>query len=868
MDIGQIRDRLKELFIEHRIVFWNDPEGEFEDIPEELGIDEIQILRPDTIGQFQAKVHIELDYPDAKILVYSSNPEPEHEDDWLLDIRLYSYQFHADRASMLVDELGLTHRYLREYFYRRKNFFSNKERIAKLKQLISPDDMPKELDLKMIAVLVKSEHSDFLAIIHTLYSALAGSGNLDDIPREWDQIVKLGLEDVFWEFAKEIFGYTDEHLVLRNLLTSLFVTDLAYTIKGDIPASLRHFVLPKTKQSNVAVCLGQWRENRIKSESYDILSNQVAELLNLEEKLFELNADNLTGAVTFFEVEKIIAVYLKDTVLDTADTINAGIIKETAQKRQDMHWANNRIPSTPEVPRSALYAVYNAIIAAADFFAMRNKYKDNVNFTEPAKLYKKYTEELYKFDQLYRLFYENADIADSLGWGILKSLRANIETTYCNWYLDSLSLSWEQCMDSQSWEISNVANQYKFFDIYPAKVAGKHTTRGITTAYVIISDALRYEAAEELTRDLNGKYRFAAKLESVLGVVPSYTALGMAALLPHKELGFTDKAEVLLNNKPCTSFPQRKEILERFKGTAVKADELLTMKRDESREFARDKEIVYIYHDEIDAVGDVARTEENTFKAVRRSIDTLSDIVRYLVNTLSAKYVYVTADHGFVYVHSKPDETDRNKAKENIEAGIKVNKRYLLGNAIPLIADAITDRVSSTAGVSPDKDMSFTVPRGMSRFYFTGGSRFFHGGTSLQEIVVPVIIIEQMRGKAVAQTRERKVSVQVLGTNHRITTNQHRFQLLQTDAVSDRVKSITIKAALYEDNIPITDIQTITFNSSSNNMPERTKWVSVVLQNKDYDKNKQYRFILRDIETNIEVQSIEVKIDRIFTSDF
>jgi hypothetical protein len=40
-------------------------------------------------------------------------------------------------------------------------------------------------------------------------------------------------------------------------------------------------------------------------------------------------------------------------------------------------------------------------------------------------------------------------------------------------------------------------------------------------AFVIISDAFRYEAAQELTAELNGKYRFEATLSSQLGVLPS-----------------------------------------------------------------------------------------------------------------------------------------------------------------------------------------------------------------------------------------------------------------------------------------------------------------------------------------------------------
>ena len=52
--------------------------------------------------------------------------------------------------------------------------------------------------------------------------------------------------------------------------------------------------------------------------------------------------------------------------------------------------------------------------------------------------------------------------------------------------------------------------------------------------FVMVSDAFRYEAAEEFEQIINGKYRMKAELKSMLGVLPSYTALGMAALLPHK----------------------------------------------------------------------------------------------------------------------------------------------------------------------------------------------------------------------------------------------------------------------------------------------------------------------------------------------
>ena len=57
-------------------------------------------------GRLEAKIRLETDEPTGKFLLYAPTEEPDYEDDWLLDIRLYSRSFRADRASILLQELG------------------------------------------------------------------------------------------------------------------------------------------------------------------------------------------------------------------------------------------------------------------------------------------------------------------------------------------------------------------------------------------------------------------------------------------------------------------------------------------------------------------------------------------------------------------------------------------------------------------------------------------------------------------------------------------------------------------------------------------------------------------------------------------
>ena len=383
-------------------------------------------------------------------------------------------------------------------------------------------------------------------------------------------------------------------------------------------------------------------------------------------------------------------------------------------------------------------------------------------------------------------------------------------------------------------------------------------------AFVIISDAFRYEAAQELTTELNGKYRFEATLSSQLGVLPSYTALGMASLLPHKTLAYKG-TDVLLDGK-SSSASERDGILQAVGGLACKADDLMAKKKEEGREFVKDKRVVFIYHNTVDAIGDDGKTEGKTFEAVRTAINELAALVGYIVNNLNGHHIVVTADHGFLFTETARVETDKSKLKEKPSGTILVKKRYLIGKMLHTDDMTWHGKLSVTAGA--DDDMEFWIPKGANLFHFVGGARFVHGGAMPQEIVVPVVIVKHVRGKSAQETKIKPVMIQVLGSNHRITSAYCRFQLIQMEAVSERVKPITLQVAIYDTEEPVTDVQTVKFDSTSGSLDERKKWVNLVLKDRPYSKKSPYRLVLRDVETGIEQQSVDVIIDRAFTDDF
>jgi uncharacterized protein (TIGR02687 family) len=906
MDHSQIEAALSRLFHElgHRVVFWSDPNREFEQALPALSVAGVGILRVDQEGALAIKLRVEREDLVGKYLIYAPGPEPQPEDDWLLDVRLYSHGFRADRASIVLDDLGLANHALRPHIELRKRFFENKDRAERLQALVLPQDTASDLDRKMLAVLVKADQTDLFSILLAIFHGMAGQSasgsrypraaaqgvkmrdaapsaeegdadgledgdaDLNRLPKAWTPVVRLGLEESFWEMIRVTFGYTEGTPSLRNLLIRLFVTDYAQALGGVLPSALQHLALPVGQRQNVITFLSQWRDSSARSISYDVLSELVSEALKLESHLERLDLDALVPVTTFLAVEKTVARALRDRVQQTADTINAEAIRRIARRRQDGYWASATGKGLESIPRTALHAVYEALGIAASFLALRNEWRGRFSFTSASELYQAYETELFRFDQLYRHFCESADLAEAKGWGILKPLRQEVEASYGNGFVMPLALAWGAFMEGsqgllREWHIEKRPNQHEFF---ARQVSPKMDRNGGRRVFVILSDAFRYEAAEELTQELNGKYRFEAELKSQLGVLPSYTALGMASLLPHQTLAYKAGGEVLVNGKTASDLDQRSAVLAGWNGVAIRGEELLAMSRDAGREFVRDRAVVYVYHNTVDATGDNAATEARTFAAVRQAIGELGSLVSHIINNLNGSQVLVTADHGFLFQESAPEPTHRSGLDEKPEGTVLSKKRYLLGHGLPDHESVWHGSTRITA--QAEGEMEFWIPKGVNRFHFTGGARFIHGGAMPQEIVVPFIEVRALRGSAAQSTKARHVAVHVLGSNHRVTTARHRFELLQTEAVSDRVKAITLKVALYDGDEVVTNIEKVTFDSASESLTERQKWVTLVLLDRTYDKRKRYRLVLREAETGIEQTHAEVTIDRAFTEDF
>lgn len=868
MSQQRLRESLSAIFQTHSVVFWHDVEAEFSDIVDDLALEGVQLIRMDEQPNLRIKLQIE-NKPNQHWLFYSTKPEPEPSNDWLLDVRLRSKVFRADPASILLEDLGLTTVSLRTHLKDRSKFLRAKDRVERLKRFVLPGDTAEDLDCKMLAVTTRADLPELFAILQRVYGACIAEGTADLVtpPKVWQDICGNDLEPVFWALVRQQLGYTDPAPSLRDLLLRILVTDFCRTLLGEMPKQLAHFFLTdRSYAANASVFVSRWRSDISQFSSYNALASAIAQELDLTSLLSGLSAEQLIECMTFQEIELRIVQDLKKRIVDGEGT-NMDVVRSHIARRRHGHWANPLLVSANERTK-ALAACYDALTAAADFFTLKAAHALGFSFPDASAAFAQYRDDLFKFDQLYRHFHTAADSVEPTGWAVLHELRATIESVYSGWFIPQLSTAWAKVAEGPqgllaTWALPGVTPQQNF---YKQKVAPLFEG-SVKRVYVVISDALRFEVAQELVQQTNSKSRFKASLDAMLGVLPSYTAMGMAALLPHKVLAYKvgTSVEVQVDGHAVATLDQRNEHLKSSGGLAIKAEELMSLGKEKGRELVKDQKLVYVYHDRIDMIGDKQASETKTFEAAAQTVQELSGLLSFIINSLNGSTVLVTADHGFIYQESALDVADKSALEEKPVGTLIAKKRYLIGKNLGETSKAWSGNTAVTAGTNAEGSLDFWVPKGASRFHFAGGARFVHGSAMPQEVVVPLMTV---RVNETESARTRQITLSLLGSTNKVVTNKQRFEFIQTDAVTERVLARTVVVSLRDGDAVISDEQAITFDSTSQLLDERKRSVFLTVVSGNYEAHKRYDLVVRDAVTKVEVLRQPVQIDLAFGNDF
>jgi hypothetical protein len=259
-------------------------------------------------------------------------------------------------------------------------------------------------------------------------------------------------------------------------------------------------------------------------------------------------------------------------------------------------------------------------------------------------------------------------------------------------------------------------------------------------AYVWV-DALRYEMARELSRLLRDD--FDLNIRPALGMIPTITEIGMAALLPRAHQSARVVAAgggKLALEIGATTVKDRKDRIAFLKDHAgvpvfdAKLDELLPKPSKRVREGIKEARLVLVTSQEIDELCEA----DNIVQARRQMDGVLHDLrrgVRVLAD-LGIDTIVLTADHGHLFA-DEISEDMKIDAPGGTPADL--HRRVWVGVGGTVEPSYLRAPLSS---LGVDGDLDLATPWTFACFRSKGGARaYFHGGLSPQELIIPVVAL-------------------------------------------------------------------------------------------------------------------------------
>ena len=468
----------------------------------------------------------------------------------------------------------------------------------------------------------------------------------------------------------------------------------------------------------------------------------------------------------------------------------------------------------------------------------------SLTLNHPDDYLEKYRSEYFLIDQLYRLSIENYyKISPSINlYETVQKVKLALDSYYAK-LCNRINLEWMRCVKEAGGMTSvHALRQQNFYESQIRPIQKK--------VVVIISDALRYEVAQELIGVL-AKRKHIAHLDFGIAMLPSETKFCKPALLPHRELRLYGEENGTQNmgvdNKILDSTAKRTEQVDSYRSGAICVDYEVVAKydQDKNREIFKHP-LVYVMHNTIDKKSHGATAKE-VADSCRDAINELDDLVHKILDNFGVTEIYITSDHGFLFNDQDFKEKDKHKVAENV---LEKSSRYYLTTVADAVPGIVKFPLSDVSGMNAE-GFYVAVPEGTNRLAApSGGYLFTHGGASLQELIIPVIV-----SKKKSKDTKQPVGVMLLDRKLSIQASRIRFKLLQTDAVSMDMKQRTISVALYYNDQAVTPVKEFELNNTDAILDNRKVLFDLtlnqnvdakVLQLKVYDKDDPLNPLIKE----------------------
>lgn len=735
----------------------------------------------------------------------------------------YSKLFTADATQIILKELQLPENQL--LFVKKYNsYFGAKTRRADFVKYWF-DTFDKTPEKGIIAAITKTEKLDMNELLMKVIAAGYTNNHYIFAFSKYDVL------DTFWKMVMNYFGgETDSEVDLKYLVERIFITYLANELNNKLPDRFKNYYL---KQSdNVQIFIDRFADSNKYQQYYDNCSSTVWHDLNLNTVLKHEPAIILTKISIFEEINHLILAKLV-AKFDGKRITDYEQLLEIIDQMLD-HTRNNFNGGTePE---------YKFLRYAAELLNLRvpmvDDWQDELN---------DYLDNSYKIDTIYRkslLAYTNIIDTDNY-----IDIKKTIDRYYGNILLDSSVKQWNETFDLK--EVPAKLKQERFYHNYVRDVRER--------VVVIFSDALRYEVAKELEEELNSDDRLTMKMNHAITVLPSVTYMGMNVMLPHETLEWDNKtSKVKVNGENAENTDSRDKLLKSYdkNNLAFQLKNVLEMSSKEIKQMITGKNVIYLYHNQIDAKGHELKTTKELVEATEKAIDEIKQAVQVL-RTNGITHIIITADHGFIYQEKPIEDKDKIDLQgQNYEGNAHL--RYLITPS----QISVMGVKNTTMGVSLNNDDPTNVyyPVSPNEFVARSGSKnYVHGGSSIQEILIPVLDIKATSRRSIAQPAEVKLAA----TTFRINNLKMNLLFNQTAPISDTVLPAEYHAYFTDEDGNLISNNIIIQANRTGSAADRTIAITITMQDTQYSLDKKYYLVIEREGSAEEPKRFEYSMDLI-----
>ena len=165
-----------------------------------------------------------------------------------------------------------------------------------------------------------------------------------------------------------------------------------------------------------------------------------------------------------------------------------------------------------------------------------------------------------------------------------------------------------------------------------------------------------------------------------------------------------------------------------------------------------------------------------------------------------------------------------------------------------------------------NKNLYVSYPLGSDIFKAPGsGQNYVHGGSSPQELLIPIVEVKVDRGKK----ETTNAHIALVSLTNKITNLITTLDFIQTEPVSDIVKETTYRIYfISDDNEKISNENIYIADKKDTDTTKRVFRMKFSFKNKQYNKSRKYYLVAFDDKNDIEVLRQEIIMDIAFADDF